>query len=320
MSSRELKTRARIFEADTSSFREQFNRSSFTFSHNLAGSPLFELPRLIELAESLTSKGGGKVAFQSGHIPVNQGWHSTPSRAPSVIEAIEGIQESGSWVLLKSVQHDPPYRALLERCLTEIEALTGVPLRQEITWSEAYIFIASPRSVTPYHIDHESNFLLQIRGNKEISVFDPDDRSVLTEEEIERYYVGDLSGAVYREENQCKARVYQLTPGMGVHHPIRAPHWVKNGDSYSVSFSVNFFMRAYDRQARVYQCNHYLRKLGIRPTAPGKSSLRDRLKIYTMNKLDNRHPENKSELLRSGVERLTSPALLVRQIMDRIKR
>ena len=34
---------------------------------------------------------------------------------------------------------------------------------------EAFIFISSPNTVTPYHMDPEYNFLLQIRGTKDHS-------------------------------------------------------------------------------------------------------------------------------------------------------
>ena len=307
--------RAFSFANNPSLFREQFNRSSFEFSHNLAAHPLFELPRLVELAKFLDKKN--KFSPYSNDLRVDQGWRKKlPRRKLTIEETIAGINEAGSWVLLKSVQADPQYRELLDGCVTELERLTAVPLRREITWLDAYIFLASPGSVTPYHIDHEANFLLQIHGQKDISLFDPNDRSVLTEEEIERYYVGYISSARYREENQSKAKVYHLTPGVGVHHPMRAPHWVKNGDSYSVSLSINFCMREYDRQAKIYQANHYLRKLGMRPTPPGESRLRDGAKIFALSMPRVRKPRNKFELLRYGI----APAIAYRWAAKQLRR
>ena len=44
---------------------------------------------------------------------------------------------------------------------------------------EGFIFVSSPGSVTPYHIDPERNFLLQVRGNKTMHMFDGSDRSLL---------------------------------------------------------------------------------------------------------------------------------------------
>lgn len=295
---------SQIIKTDTSLFREKFNVSSFMFSHNLAGHPLFEIPRLVELANTILSKGEyAKIACQVGEIPVHFKWSEVP-RKQQVLEAIAHIEESGSWILLKSVQLDPEYQTLLDQIVLELEELTGVGLRKEITWLDAYIFIASPHSITPYHIDHESNFLFQIHGDKHSNLFDARDRSILTEKEIESYYIGNLESANYTEEKQTKASVYHLMPGKAVHHPSLAPHWVKNGDNVSVSFSINFCMRSLDLQARIYQVNHYLRKLGLEPTPPGKSVVKDRAKMFAIGLLSQSQPKSKFELLRSGVKKL----------------
>ena len=39
----------------------------------------------------------------------------------------------------------------------------------------ARIFVSSPGAVTPFHMDHEHNFILQIRGNKKLYTWDPMD-------------------------------------------------------------------------------------------------------------------------------------------------
>lgn len=98
------------------------------------------------------------------------------------------------------------------------------------------------------------------------------------------------------------------TPGTDVHHPVCAPHWVKNGSDYSVALSINFCMRSFDQRAKVYQINHYLRKLGLSPTPPGKSVWRDRLKIATLELISARNPKTKYELLRSGIKRVARPS------------
>lgn len=308
----------RILNHEANEFAERFNRASFSVSHNLGGHPLFEISRLVELAGLLWSKGEGKVTFQAGDITPNLRWDEAPRKRISVVEALRNIENSGSWVLLKGVQEDPGYRAILDSCFSEIVKTADPELRKAVSWMDAYIFIASPHSVTPYHIDHECNFLLQVRGEKDISILDQDDRSVLTDEEIERYYVGDLSAARYNDETQKRGRVYHLSPGVGVHLPVRAPHWVKNGPSPSVSMSIHFFLRSEDMKARVYQMNHYLRQLNISPTPPGRSALRDGLKQRTVGILAGRHnSSNKSEVLRRGVKRLDSIAGIGKRMFAR---
>ena len=72
--------------------------------------------------------------------------------------------------MLEDVQVDPEYAALVNQIITELETLTGKPLRKQMTWLGAYIFIGSPNSITPYHIDSELNFLFQIQGEKDMSL------------------------------------------------------------------------------------------------------------------------------------------------------
>lgn len=301
---------ATIFNHTAGEFAERFDRLPFPLSHNLACSPLFELPRLIELAKTLWGLGSGKVLFNEGDSSFENRWDEIPGKAMSFIEGIRNIQNSSSWVLLKSVQEDPEYKDCVARCIRELSELTSVELGKEITWMEGYIFIASPAAITPHHIDHETNFLLQIHGEKNLNVCDPADRSVLFEEEIESYYVGDLSAARLKPISQDKAYVLPLAPGGGAHIPSKAPHWVRNGDEYSVSLSLNFCMSKTDLRSRVYQCNHYLRKFDLKPTPPGRSALKDWLKVAALAPLGRSTGSTKYELLRQNTKRLDGIARL----------
>ena len=310
-----INSSSQILKAETQVFRQKFNQESFQFSHLLTGHPLFEIPRLVALACLLVEKGGRqKIHSAGGNVSADQKWSDMPWKE-QFDEALSQINQSGSLIILKTIQLDPEYDALVNQIVAEMEVLTGVPLRQKITWLEGYIFISSPHSLTPYHLDHESNFLLQICGEKEVNLFDQRDRSVLTEEEIEQYFGGDLQAANYREENQSKAKVYHLTPGTGVHHPPRAPHWVKNGDHYSVSLSINFCMRSYDLQARVYQVNHLLRKIGLYPTSPGQSGVKDKLKSAFIGIFTKPNPTIKMDVVFSGIEALKAPLKFVQKAL-----
>jgi ribosomal protein L16 Arg81 hydroxylase len=137
------------------------------------------------------------------------------------------------------------------------------------------VFISSPGSVTPYHIDHEYNFLLQIRGTKQISIFD---RDALSEEEVERFYRGEHRNLVFDDRRASEGRTFELSPGDGVHVPVNAPHYVKNGPAASVSFSITFRTPDGDRRSAVYRVNERMRSLGIQPRPVGKQPLVDRAK------------------------------------------
>ena len=309
---------APLFNHKSGEFAELFNRLPFMVSHNLADHPLFELRRLMELAGKLLPLTD-KVVFYTDSPKLDQGWNRSRHKGASIFEAFSHLEETNSWILLKSIQEVPKYQVLLKECLAELGGLTNVDLNKEITWADAYVFISSPHTVTPYHIDHESNFLIQIHGEKEVNLFDPNDRTILTDPEIEQYYVGDLNGAKYREEVQGKAKVFKIAPGQGVHHPVRAPHWVRNGNTYSVSLSVLFFMREFDLQARVYQANHYIRKLKMTPTPPGKSSMKDKVKMFFLGNMGHK-PKNKSDVIRFGLKKYATPALFGRWIAQQFTR
>ena len=80
-------------------------------------------------------------------------------------------------------------------------------------------------------------------------------------------------------------------------------------------------MRALDRRARVYQVNHYLRRLGLlpRPAASGGSALRDRVKSGALGLLSNRSAATPDESTYSGLNRLralSSPLARVRRALS----
>jgi hypothetical protein len=298
---------ARILAANEAERYQKFNRDSFMFTHNLAGHPLLQIPRLVDLASHLITYGPGSVRCQVSGIPMHLKWTDVQLKEQfqeQIPEFIANIEKSDSWLLLYSVQRDPVYQVLLDQIVDELTELTGVPLRQEMTWLDAYIFVASPHAVTPYHIDHESTFLFQMHGDRQSNLFPCDDRSLLTDQELENFYIGDYNAANFKPEYQSKATVYPLVPGTGVHHPVCAPHWYQNGDTYSVAMGIHFGLRSFDLQARIYQANHYLRKLRLNPTPPGQSAFRDQLKIQVMGMLSKRHPVTKSDVVRSGSDRI----------------
>lgn len=303
-----------IFEAGSADFKGLFNRRSFQYRHSLSGHPLFELPRLATLAETLLREDGpSSVNWRGSDAKVNMKWGQMPpaKRHQKISEAIADLENSGSWLLLYRVQTDPEYRALMESVIAEVATLAEQPLASQITWKDAYIFLASPSSVTPYHIDHESTFLFQIHGQRTASIWDREDRSVLPLQEVENYYAGKVGAANYRQEIESKASVYTMTGGTGVHHPVLAPHTFKNGSTYSIALGVHFCLREWDLQGRVHQVNACLRRLRMQPTPPRVSAWRDGLKSGLIGMLSERHPKTKGDMLRSGFRRLTLPLQMI---------
>lgn len=254
-------------ELEPGVFKSDFNRRPFQIKHDLVGHPAFALERLVELAKKLPP---ALIEYNAGDLPITQDPTKTPQTGLSVEETIRRITECKSWMVLKRVEHDPAYSKILDDCLDQV-----APLAPGMRRRQGFVFISSPGSVTPYHIDHEYNFLLQIRGVKNMTIFDP---SVLTEEALERFYRGEHRNLIFDQSHTDKSKTFELHPGDGVHVPVNAPHYVLNGKQASVSFSITFRTPEGDRRSAVYQVNDKLRRYGLKPRPVGKQPLVDQAK------------------------------------------
>jgi len=257
-------------------FSRNFDREPFAFEHNLAGHPLFDPEHLLRLARQM-SADPRDIYYDAGDVRIDQRWDQTPVCDLPIDELLQRIETAGAWVVLRRAEKHPDFAALLDACMDEIQALSGRDMRASIKLRNAIVFINSPNRISTYHIDRECNCLLQIRGTKKVSVFDRDDRDVLPDAEVERFWAVDNNSAVYKPHLENRARVFELTPGRGVHVPVNAPHWVQNGPEVSVSLSIN--VHYHDALlADVYRANYWLRRLGLRPAPPRRSPLRDAVK------------------------------------------
>jgi hypothetical protein len=262
----------------TGEFAAKFNRSDFIFDHGLAHHPLFELRALRGLAQRIP-KYKDFVYWQNGRVKVNDKWEANPGPRLALDETIEGIAHNDSLVILKHAEQDPIYGPVLQEILQRIFSFTSPTAQDDIVLGESLIFINSPRRTTAYHLDLESNFLLQVAGVKFVHVHDCADRSITSHEELENHCGGNYNGAIFKPARQDDAHYYHLTAGHGVHFPSTAPHWVENGDEVSVSININFdLVSVHRRLKRIYSLNRVIRRLGIEPAPPGTSPLRDAIK------------------------------------------
>ncbi len=267
-----------LTDLDRFTFSTRFNRAPFMIGHNLANHPLFELGRLIELSQFLPE---ASVEYNSGEVPVSQDPNLTPRNGLSIADTIARIEHCKSWMVLKNVEQDPEYRDILFDCLDEMRPLVdqvapGMRVRQ------AFIFISSAGSVTPFHIDPENNFLLQIRGNKHVQLFDAEDRSVMSEEQLEKFFTGAHRNMPYKPEFESRGTWYELNPGDGLHFPVAAPHWVKNGSEVSISFSITFQTDSSQRRQSLHRWNNGLRRFGLTPCNVGSQPWLDELKFVAV--------------------------------------
>ena len=324
--SRPLPSDDKILQACKKEFKSNFNLHPFKFNHTLHQSGLFEIPRIVELTKRMIERNGNFCAlnFKHGSIGAKFGDGSTNTKSGAMPqserldETVSRLGENGTWIKLTRAQdYDPEYAQVLDLITSELESLSGWPLREDMTYVTMTLLLSSPNISTPFHLDHETNFLFQLQGSKDVCLFPATDRELVPDQEVENYYSGNFDAVRYRPEMQDRGTVYRLDPGEVVHHPPLAPHWVKNGDNISVSISINYCMKSLEKRARVYQANYFLRKMGLKPLPPGLSPLRDGLKRKVIATLEHRDPKTFSEVVHTPVNRLKSPMNAVRRLVKR---
>jgi len=254
-----------------SEFLQKFTREPFVIDHQLCDHPLFAMDRLLELVKRLPEKN---IEYNAGKIPVSVSHDQTPRNGLSAEETVRRIAECESWLVLKYIEEDCAYSKLLQECLAQIRPLTE-QLAPGMMKPHAFVFITSPGSVTPLHIDPEHNFLLQIQGSKTIRMFNGNDPTILSPQELENFYCDRGRNLVLKEENRHRCWTNVLQAGQGLHFPVTFPHWVENGEDISISFSITFRTPDLDKRRALYRTNSHLRQMGFRPQVPGTNRLRD---------------------------------------------
>lgn len=260
-----------IFENPEASLAGAYPQQPARLKHKLAGDPLFSLEALAALAIRLPASS---VEYNAGDLPVDQDPDKTPSNGLSIEETIRRIRDCKSWMALKNVEHVPEYRQALERCLAEIDPAAR-PATGRMEKKLGFIFVSSPHSVTPFHMDPEHNILMQIAGSKRFHIF-PANAGLVTDEQHELYHSGDAHRNLkHRPEFDAHVAAHDLEPGDALYVPVKAPHWVRNGPQPSVSFSITWRSRWSLDEAQLRLANHAIRQRGGRPPAPGANAVRD---------------------------------------------
>ncbi len=266
---------AKFFSDDSlKQFATLYPKQSGLLSHNCQADALFQLPRLVALANTLPRQA---VEYNRADVDLTLDPEATPDNGLDVIATIRSIEENNSWLVLKNIEQDPEYRALLDGLIDELEpsirVKTGKTLRRE-----AFVFVSSPHAITPFHMDPEHNILLQIRGSKTMYAYPADDPEIVSPEQHEAYHGGGHRNLVHKPSFDEKAIAHRLSPGMGVVMPVKAPHWVKVGDEVSISLSITWRSYLSVREADIRCMNHFLRHRGHTPMPVGANPLLDRVK------------------------------------------
>ena len=193
-----------------------------------------QLPELATLAKSLYEteqcrfiKPGTTQASGFGHAA-----RSFDGR--DIDEVFRRIEEPGSWVALYNVQTDDRYRVFLDEVISSVMSLAA-PEQPGISDIGGFIFISAPPSVTPFHIDRENNFWLQIAGRKRLNVWDHTDRDVVSAAAVEQFVLtGSLADVKLIPGMEARSLEFDTAAGDVGYFPSTSPHMTRR-DTYWVS-------------------------------------------------------------------------------------
>lgn len=251
--------------------------------HDFHRHPLLQFDELAGLARRLMPEG--KCRFiRPGMRPDSPFDHAPASPDGRALdEVLANFETPGSWLALYDAQTDGKYREVLDEVGQHIRRL--VAPSQKVDDVRSFLFLSAPPSVTPFHIDRENNFWLQIRGRKTLTLWDHRDRSVVAAEDVENFILkGELGNVKLRPGLLEKGMRFRCGPGDGAYFPSTTPHMTEaspednGGDTISISVGMVFYTNVTRRHVRTYIMNRQLRAIGLHPRPPGDSAVRDTIK------------------------------------------
>jgi hypothetical protein len=236
----------------------------------LVGHPLFEADSLAALGQRLEARHC--VRTHSDAATAGTSFAQAPQIHPSalpVASALRDVAQAKAWMSLLNVQSDATYRSLVDQVFDALAPMVNAR-DPGLCYRGGWIFVTSPHAVTPFHMDKEHNFILQINGSKTLYVWDPDDTEVLAEAARDLFHATHSRDLVqWQDSYRARAHRFELQPGMGAYMPSTSPHLVENGDGPSVTASFTYYTHATRRDALLHTLHHRLRERGASPRPVG---------------------------------------------------
>jgi hypothetical protein len=263
-----------IVIVDPALAKENFLKKPFSLQHSLSDNPLFNLQKLVELAKTLPRDA---FEFNSGKVAVGAKPEDIPKIDMPVADVIKSIEKANAWMVIKNVERQPAYRALLEAFVREANEAAG-RAPSEYSDLEGFIFVSSANATTPFHNDAEENILIQIKGDKFVRTFDNEDRALISEENLE-FSPDKHRNKHYEPWFEERATMHSLKPGDAVHMPYMVPHWVSTGSTYSISMAMTWKTPEVIRLNKIRFMNGTLRRYGLAQRPPGASPTMDAAKV-----------------------------------------
>lgn len=271
----------RVVECERGLCERDINVRPFELAHTLREHPLLQLQAITELAETMSHRSKEDVSFNQGVIETRDTAPDRGHRARDfAARLLRFMEEADASVVLRHVERYDGYRQIMEATVLDLLSLAGPAasaMLRDVACFESILLVTSPRRVTEYHIDSDCSWVFQIAGTKSVHLFNRTDKEIIPDDELEKFYAVDRRSPRYKPEFESRATVSTLGPGSGLQIPVNTPHWLLNGPEISISLNVVFHLKD-SANAGLYRANHYLRKVGLMPPAPGAYPALDRVK------------------------------------------
>jgi Cupin-like domain len=268
---------APVITADANALTRDFPMKPFAIHHKLSGHPLLTLPRIAQLASEMPRD---LIEYNSGDASISQDPDKVKSLDLDPVAVVKSIESAGAWMVLKRVEKMPEYAALLEDALASVARARGFKNCEDAGFSqiEGFVFVSSPNSTTPFHMDAEDNFFVQIHGEKFFTVYDNRDGGIANDEQVE-YSTTKHRNVKFDETFAPRATEFHMFENDGCYIPYQWPHWVRTAGTYSISLAITWKTEDVKRMNDLHFFNSMLRSLGMPQAAPGKHAVLDKAKL-----------------------------------------
>ncbi len=268
----------------------QLDSAAFKFTHKLLGHPALSLENLARVLPALSAE---RVAYSKGLLKVGDDFEGTFKESTNgkerssdrgIEDVIENIRTSNSYIMVNRPEVDSSFAPLHRQLVEDVETLMRrLNVGDKAIDPQLFLFIASPNSITPFHIDRYSTFLMQFRGSKQVSVFPQWDDRAVSSAHREAYISYSNTKLPWNEEIDALGTTFEFTPGEALHIPFIAGHHVRNGSNdVSISMSIIFNTEQSMAWRRALRFNHSARRLlaplSLTPAPIGTQPWRDNTK------------------------------------------
>lgn len=262
-------------------FAELHPDQSGTFRHGLVGHPLLSAEALARAAARMDP---ATVQCRVGTSKNGEGFDFADNSARPATDVIERIAEARQWVMLAKLEQLPEYAAFFHEVMAPLEPLIrasgGAMLRLQ-----AYAFVSSPHSLTPFHIDPEFNILFHLEGSKDFAVY-PVAEPWLGPKTHEYYHTSGDNLLAWKDEYRTMGTIHRMRPGDAIYVPYKCPHWVEAGSEPAISLSLTWCTPAsYDQEA-AWRLNAWLARKGVNASPPPPLPARARARAFAWSAVE----------------------------------